>query len=65
MFKYLDWIMFGLKLNKYVSKFHPLEDVGRGSDTHLQVGENLNYITLTVEVINDGMFFRCKHKTFV
>ena len=57
--------MLGLKLNKYVSYFHPLEDVGRGSDTRLQVGENSNYITWTVEVIIGVMFFRCKHKPFV
>ena len=24
--------------------FHPLEGVDRGSETHLQVGENLNYL---------------------
>ena len=28
-----------------MSNFHPLEVVGRGSDTQLQVGENLNQIT--------------------
>ena len=27
-----------------MSNFHPLEVVGRGSDTQLQVGENLNYL---------------------
>ena len=38
--------MFGLKLNKInVSNFHPLEVVGRGSETQLQVGENLNKLT--------------------
>ena len=26
-----------------VSNFHPLEVVGRGSETQLQMGENLNY----------------------
>ena len=30
--------MFGLKLN---SNFHPLEVVDRGSETQLQVGENV------------------------
>ena len=35
--------MFGLKLNKYVRNSHPLGVVGRGSETQLQVGENLNY----------------------
>ena len=39
--------MFGHKLNN-VSTFHPLEVVGRGSETQLQVGENLNKITLQV-----------------
>ena len=34
--------MFGHKLNKY-SNFHLLEVVGSGSETQLQVGENLNY----------------------
>ena len=27
-----------------MSDFHPLEVVGRGSDTQLQVRENLNYL---------------------
>ena len=26
----------------YTSNFHPVEGVGRGSETQLQVGENLN-----------------------
>ena len=29
----------------YMGNFHPLEAVGRGSWTQLQVGENLNMIT--------------------
>ena len=29
---------------EHVSNFHPLEVVGRGSETQLQVGENLNAI---------------------
>ena len=28
-----------------MSNFHPLEVVGRGSETQLQVGENLNKLT--------------------
>ena len=28
-----------------MSKFHPLEVVGRGSETQLQVGGNLNSLT--------------------
>ena len=34
-----------LNLKKNMSNFHPLEVVGRGSETQLQVGENLNKIT--------------------
>ena len=39
--------MFGLKLNMLtnMSNFHPLEVMGRGSETQLQVGENVNEIT--------------------
>ena len=40
--------MFGPKLNIYMSNFHQLEVVGRGSETQLQVGENLKKITLGV-----------------
>ena len=37
--------MFGLKLNKYnMGNFHPLEVVSRGSESQLQVGDNLNYL---------------------
>ena len=36
--------MFGLKLNKY-ENFQPLEVVDRGSETQLEVGENLNRFT--------------------
>ena len=35
--------IFGHKLNN-MSDFHPLEVVGRGSETQLQVGEILNKI---------------------
>ena len=34
--------MYGLKLDKYVRYFHPLEVVGRGSETQLQMGKKLN-----------------------
>ena len=39
--------MFGLKINKYeyFSNFHRLEVVGRGSETQLQVGEDVYKIT--------------------
>ena len=36
--------MFGLKLIKCIRNFHPLDVVGRGSETQLQVGENLGYL---------------------
>ena len=41
--KHEDLQMVRLKLNKY-EYFHPIEVVGRGSETQLQVGENLNYL---------------------
>ena len=31
-----------------MGNFHPLEVVGRGSGTQLQVGENLNYLIFSV-----------------
>ena len=31
-----------------MSNFHPLEVVGRGSETQLQVGEKLNYFFITM-----------------
>ena len=42
-FKHQYLQMLGLKLNEYMDNFHPLEVVGRGSETQLQVGENLGY----------------------
>ena len=39
VFKHQDLQMFGLEWNKY-EHFCPLEVVGRGSETQLQVGEN-------------------------
>ena len=36
--------MFGLKLKKLIN-FHQFEVVGRGSNTQLQVRENLNKLT--------------------
>ena len=36
--------MFALKLKKNLTNYHPPEVVGRGSETKLQVGENLNYL---------------------
>ena len=44
--------MLGLELNKYV--FRPLEVVGRGSETQLQVGENLNSgLIISLRISND------------
>ena len=34
---------------KHLSNFHPLEVVGRGSETQLQVGENWNKTTQQAE----------------
>ena len=48
MFIHLDLQMFALKLNKCVW-FHPLEVGGRGSETQLQVNENLKKITKRAE----------------
>ena len=31
--------------------FHPLEVVGRGSETQLQVGENLTLMSTTVDIL--------------
>ena len=33
------------KLYRYLNSFHPVEVVGRGSETQLQVGRDLNQIT--------------------
>ena len=44
VFQHQNLQMFDLKINKYKSNLHPLEVVGRGSETQLQVGENLNYL---------------------
>ena len=40
-----DLQMFSPKFLANVNNFHPLEVVGRGSETQLQVGENLNKTT--------------------
>ena len=37
-----------------MSDFHPLEVVGRGSETQLQVGENLNTLTVYIDCLSDG-----------
>ena len=35
-----DLQIFGFQIKHTMSDFHPLEVVGRGSETQLQVGEN-------------------------
>ena len=46
--KGLNVWMSGVKLEN-TANFHPLEVVGRGSETQLQVGENLNKIPWRVK----------------
>ena len=43
MFRHQDLQMFAHKLNKY-GNCHPVEVVDRGSETQLQVGEDVNYL---------------------
>ena len=43
VFKHQYWQMLGVKLTN-MSNFHPLEVVGRVSETQLQVGENTFHI---------------------
>ena len=50
MVKHQDLQMFGVTLNN-TSNFHPLEVVDRGSETQLQVGENLNTTTRVNNVL--------------
>ena len=42
VFYHQDLQILDLKLNN-MCNFHPLEVVGRGSETQLRVGENINY----------------------
>ena len=42
MLKHQDLQMFGLKLDKLISDFQPLEVVARCTETQLQECENLN-----------------------
>ena len=46
VFKHQDLQMFCLTLSICMRNFHPLEVVGRGSKTQLQVGGNLKYLFL-------------------
>ena len=43
--------MFGLKFNNK-SEFHPLDSVGRGSETQLQAGEIVNYLLRVNECLS-------------
>ena len=58
MFKHQDLRIVDLKLNK-LSNFHPLEVLGLGSGTQLQVGENINKL-LWQDKFNDIFFFCSK-----
>ena len=46
MFKHQDLKMLGIKLNKY-EYFHPLQ-VGRSSETQLQVGTKMKKVAVTL-----------------
>ena len=47
VFKHQNLQVLGLKSNTYLSYFHPLEVVGRGSETQLLVCEEFKYLTST------------------
>ena len=42
--KHQDLQISGIKFEKNMLNFHPLEVVDRGSETQLQACENLNYL---------------------
>ena len=44
MFEEQDLQIFGVKLNQFYLHLQPLEAVDRGSETHIQVAENLSYL---------------------
>ena len=46
-----------------MSNFHPLEVVCRGSETQLQVGENLNYLIQRFNPYIAGIDFRRQNLT--
>ena len=49
MLKHQNLQMFGPKLNYLnMRNISPVEVVGRGSVTHLQIGENLNYLNYLI-----------------
>ena len=47
-----------------ISNYHPLEVVGRGSETQLQVGENLNYLIKRF-CVSVGQLYTNTGSTFV
>ena len=61
MFKHQDFEILSLQIKQIMSIFHPLEIVGRGSETQHQVGENLIFncsalrVTTLILVIIDVM----------
>ena len=69
MFKQQDLQMFGLKLSK-LSNFHPLEVVGHGSETQIQVSENLKYTKFSAVRVDtrfklNKLFYSAKCKVHV
>ena len=58
VFKHQYWQMLGVKLTN-MSNFHPLEFVGRVSETQLQVGEIL-FISKPRNVISDRITKHCQ-----
>ena len=45
-----------------MSNFHPLEVVDRGSETQLQVSENLKYLILALQGLTNSVFSLQKDK---
>ena len=59
----LDWQMFGFKLYKY-EYFYPFEVVGRGSETQLQVGKNVNYQVLNRKAFPYVLIWQLRQQDF-
>ena len=63
MLKHQDLLMFGFKLLQiYMNIFHPLEVVGRGSETQLQVGENYISKVAPPELMPGLMLGQCSRR---
>ena len=63
MFKHEDLQKFGRKLKKKVSNFHPRENMGRGSETQLQLDElqlvNITYMWAYVKIYQGCRVIKC------